>query len=275
MQASRRHINSIFHLAHLMDKNVNELSGGEKQRLALAAMLTLEPAILVFDDVTANLDPVGTKMIFDTLRELRAKGDKTILIVEHKVDELVDIVDRIIILDNRSRVVASGTPRDVFYKTDPDLMRNLGIWVPEVVDLALTLRESGFDDLATAESLTPKEASTVILGSDVLSTMSQELPEGHLSRGHSSKSPAFNVNDLSFSYGKQEQLALNGASFKVLDGNFVAVVGPNGSGKTTLMKHLIGILIPPRGKSIHARLGSFRDHLSRTGSASRVRLPES
>ena len=236
-------------IAHLMDKNVNELSGGEKQRLALAAMLTLEPAILVFDDVTANLDPVGTKMIFDTLRELRAKGDKTILIVEHKVDELVDIVDRIIILDNRSRVVASGTPREVFYKTDPDLMRNLGIWVPEVVDLALTLRESGFDDLATAESLTPKEASTVILGSDVLSTMSQELPEGHLSRGHSGKSPAFNVNDLSFSYGKQEQLALNSASFKVLDGNFVAVVGPNGSGKTTLMKHLIRILIPPRGKA--------------------------
>ena len=236
-------------IAHLMEKNVNELSGGEKQRLALAAMLTLEPAILVFDDVTANLDPVGTKMIFDTLRELRAKGDKTILIVEHKVDELVDIVDRIIILDDRSRVVASGTPREVFYRTDPALMRRLGIWIPEVVDLALTLRESGFHDLATAESLTPTEASTVILGSGVLSTMSQEFPEGQLSSGNSSKPPAFKVNDLSFRYGKQDQLALRHASLKVLDGDFVAVVGPNGSGKTTLMKHLIGILIPPHGKA--------------------------
>ncbi|HEC35843.1 MAG TPA: ABC transporter ATP-binding protein [Anaerolineae bacterium] len=235
-------------IQHLLGRPVTALSGGEKQRLALASVLTLQPEILFFDDVTANLDPVGTAMVFETLRQLRKSRDKTIVIVEHKVDELIDTVDRIIVLDDRSRVVTSGTPREAFYDTDPSVLRRLGIWIPEVVELALELREAGFPDLAAHQPLTVGEAATVLIrvlkarASHQWAEVVTPDPPGQ------GKDLAVQVDHLAFSYRGQEQPALIDANLAVRQGDFVAVVGPNGSGKSTLMKHLVGIIKPPSGR---------------------------
>ena len=235
-------------IAQIMGKNTFELSGGEKQRLALAAVLTLEPEILVFDEITANLDPVGTSMVFETLRKLRNRGDKTILIVEHKVDEVVELVDRVIVFDERSRVVASGPPREVFYEADQALMKRLGIWIPEVVELVLRLEQAGFSELAAKRVLTPQEAASVLHESENLSAVSDGLSEGPENTVSGEDPLAFDVENLSFSYLAQGQPALDDAHLTVPDGGFIAIVGPNGSGKTTLVKHLIGILTPPAGR---------------------------
>jgi energy-coupling factor transporter ATP-binding protein EcfA2 len=235
------------HIQHLVGKPVTALSGGEKQRLALASVLTLQPDVLVFDDVTANLDPVGTRMVFETLRELRQRGNRTVLVFEHKVDELVDTVDRVIIMDEHASVVACGHPREVFYDTEPALLERLGIWIPEIVDLALSLQEAGIPDLAARRPLTIEEASDCLLdmpwfhdGVGRVIPASAEPPVGGGRR-------AVSVTHLAFSYRGQNPPALIDASLDVGEGDFIAVVGPNGSGKTTLMKHVVGILVPPPG----------------------------
>lgn len=236
-------------IRHLLGKPVMALSGGEKQRLAIASVLALQPEILFFDDVTANLDPVGTAMVFETFRQLRESQDKTIVLVEHKVDELVDLVDRIILLDEQSRVMTSGTPCEVFYDTDPSVLRRLGIWIPEVVELALQLREAGFPGLAAHQPLTVDEAATVLIrllkdhASHQWAGVVTSDPPGQ------GKELAAQVDHLAFSYRGQEQPALIDANLAVRQGDFVAVVGPNGSGKSTLMKHLVGIIKPPPGRA--------------------------
>jgi energy-coupling factor transport system ATP-binding protein len=188
-------------------------------------------------------------MVFETLRELREGQDKTILMVEHKVDELVDIVDRIILLDERSRVVASGTPCEVFYDTDPGILRRLGIWIPEVVELALQLRDDGFPELAAHRPLTVEDAECAL--ANLLKAHSSHRwtePVTPATPGDENDL-AVQVDHLAFGYRGQEQPALIDTNLAVRRQDFVAVVGPNGSGKSTLMKHLVGIIEPPSGRA--------------------------
>lgn len=105
------------------------LSGGEQQRLALAGILALRPGLLLLDEVTANLDETGARLVLDVLRQvLRATGATTV-IVEHRVDAVLDLVDRAVVLEAGGGVVADGAPDDVFAPHGEALAR-AGVWVP-------------------------------------------------------------------------------------------------------------------------------------------------
>lgn len=111
-----------------LDHPTDQLSGGQKQRLALAASLAMEPKILLLDEPTANLDTEGIGLIQDAVKRATEDPGMTLVIIEHRVEAWVDLVDRVIVLD-KGRIIADG-PVDLVLRTEADLLLEAGIWVP-------------------------------------------------------------------------------------------------------------------------------------------------
>jgi energy-coupling factor transporter ATP-binding protein EcfA2 len=221
-------------------RRVDALSGGEKQRVALASLLAMEPRVLVFDEPTANLDPAGTREVFDLISDLKARGEHTIVLIEHKLDGLMHLVDRVVALGRAGELLADGPPREVF-DARADTLREQGVWAPQISLLAHRLRDRGFavDPLP----VTPEEAErtlrrvpgSAVAGPDERCQQQPQTPGP----------PAVEVRGLSHAYGRDA--VLDDVSLTVPRGDFLAVVGANGAGKTTLALHLAGVLRPPPG----------------------------
>jgi energy-coupling factor transporter ATP-binding protein EcfA2 len=227
-------------MQHARHRPVAALSGGEKQRIALAALLAMQPQVLVFDEPTANLDSVGTQQVFALLAELKARGQHTLVLIEHKLDELMHLVDRVLVLNAEGRVIANAEPRQVFDELGAEL-KELGVWMPQVSLLAHELRANG----ARISQFPITLGEAVKSLSPVLSKVVEKSKTDQDQSEDSRSSAIFEVRDLSFSYGSMP--ALHHATLHIERGDFLAIVGPNGAGKSTLAKHLIGLLTPPLG----------------------------
>ncbi|HET8776420.1 MAG TPA: ATP-binding cassette domain-containing protein, partial [Candidatus Limnocylindria bacterium] len=112
------------------DRPTHALSGGEQQRLALAGTLALQPGLLMLDEPTANLDPDGAAEIREVLARILERIGATLLLVEHRVDESVALVDRVVVLEAGGGVIADGPPGDVFRARGAQLA-DAGVWVPD------------------------------------------------------------------------------------------------------------------------------------------------
>lgn len=248
------------------------LSGGQKQRLAIAAVLAMRPQILVLDEPTAQLDPIGTREVIAAIERLhRELGRRlTIVLVESDTDVLSRFAERVIVL-HEGRVRLDGSPRAVFEHTEE--LAALGIRVPPLAALSAELaRTVG----TRAPFLTEDEAHATLahllecLGP--LSTASagtrgracraddassgQASPAGDGNVGCRSDTqtgkwatlrPLVETEGVSHRYG-EGRLALDGVSLSIGTGEFVALLGPNGSGKSTLAKHWNGLLRPVAGR---------------------------
>lgn len=128
----------LVNIEHLRDKNPFELSGGQRQRVALAAIIVMNPDILVIDEPTSQLDPIGTEAIFDVIRLMKERG-KTVLLVEHKMDLIAEYADNILVL-HEGALVMQGPVREVF--SDPKYS-TFNIQYPHVNEVALNLIEIG------------------------------------------------------------------------------------------------------------------------------------
>ena len=111
------------------DRATSALSGGEKQRLAIAGILALRPRVLLLDEPTANLDPDGARAVREVLARVAERRDMTMVMVEHRVAEVLPLVDRVIAIEAGGGVVADGPPDAVFAR-DGERLRRLGVWVP-------------------------------------------------------------------------------------------------------------------------------------------------
>jgi len=144
-----RRMNYVLDLVKLRENRQRHpfyLSGGQKQRVAVAAVLAMEPDVLVLDEATSELDPVGAEEIHNLAGDLKQKG-KTIIMVEHNIDELARHADRIIVMD-QGKIMRNAPTREVL--SDVDFLISLGIYPPQVTQVAYTLmKESGkhFDEL--------------------------------------------------------------------------------------------------------------------------------
>jgi energy-coupling factor transport system ATP-binding protein len=120
-------------LSDLMERDTYALSGGQKQRLAIASALMLEPDLLVLDEPTSELDPLGKDQVFAVIESLRRRGDVTVVVVEHEVDRLVRLADRIVVVED-GRIVADDTPLSVF--SGPGVLdRTAGERLPAAAEL--------------------------------------------------------------------------------------------------------------------------------------------
>lgn len=122
---------AIVGISHLREKSPEELSGGEQQKVAIAALLAMRPKILVLDEPTANLDPVSAQSVLNTLLKLNKSGVTTIL-VEHRLEMVAHMADRCAIM-NEGRLVVVGKPEDVLYSDEAE---TIGIGIPKVIQVA-------------------------------------------------------------------------------------------------------------------------------------------
>lgn len=213
------------------------LSGGQKQRLAIASVLSLQPPLLVMDEPTTDLDPLGKQQVFSVADRLRSRGDVTLVIAEHEVEEAAR-ADRVIILE-RGRVAADGPPGEVL--TRPDELERLGVQPLGGTQLLARLGlEPVLGEDECAEAL--RRA-----GWEVDAQAYARLVERDAARSQRYGEPVVEIRDLRHRYANGV-VALDGVDLTIRSGEFVAVVGQNGSGKTTLVKHINGLLRPGEGE---------------------------
>jgi energy-coupling factor transporter ATP-binding protein EcfA2 len=157
----RRRVDSALKLTNiynLKERPPHELSGGEQQRVAIAAVLAMRPEVIVLDEPTSFLDPLGAKEIFEVIYELNRKLGITILLVEHRLDLTAKYADHIIIM-NDGRVVFDGKPREILCDRQARL---LGVGVPKVILLHQMLLEEGKLELNSHPPLSSDEMATML-----------------------------------------------------------------------------------------------------------------
>jgi energy-coupling factor transport system ATP-binding protein len=205
------------------------LSGGEKQRLAIAAVLALAPRLFLLDEPSTDLDPVGRREIFGVLDRLRI-ANTALLVAEHDAATIVG-ADRIGVLCE-GRIALVGTRREVLAL--PSELESLGVRPPELASVAaaLDLDPWPLDVDAVEARMRAAELSIV------------SRPE---IEARSAGAVLLEARDLRFRYPDAPDEALRGVSLELRSGEFVALIGNNGSGKTTLARQLNGLLEPHSG----------------------------
>jgi energy-coupling factor transport system ATP-binding protein len=230
----RLRVEEVLHLldlAPLRDRALETLSGGEKQRVAIAAALALRPRVLALDEPTSQLDPQSAEDVLQALVRLNQDLGLTIVLAEHRLERVLPYVDRMIYLDNPSHTALSGPPREILRQIDltPPLV-TLGKaldWEP----LPLTIKEG---------RRFAREASSVKRKTSNVKRHSPFKKPGF------SEKPGFSLTNLQFAYNGQS--ILRGVDLEIAPGELVALMGRNGSGKTTLLKCVVGLLEPQRGE---------------------------
>jgi energy-coupling factor transport system ATP-binding protein len=178
--------------------NINTLSGGMKQRLAIASVLAMDPDVLFLDEPTAMLDPEGTKEIWDIIKKIGS--DKTCIIVEHKIDHVVDFVDRIIVFNNNGEIIADGNKEEIFSTYKQEFLQ-YGIWYPGVWE-------------------------------DYLKTYNKPV-QNHLQE----HKEILVLKDFKGYRKKVAKISIEKVTVK--EGEWIAIIGKNGAGKSTLLHALM------------------------------------
>lgn len=141
-----------------LEKSPFDLSGGEKRRVAIAGVLSMEPEVLILDEPTAGLDPMGKKALLALIKEYNKKTGHTVIFVSHSMDDVALVADRVVVMSG-GKAALSGTVEEV-YSRGEELVA-LGLDVPEITRLFLKLREEGFD--VPANVYTVSDAKNVLL----------------------------------------------------------------------------------------------------------------
>ncbi len=229
--------------------NPDRLSGGGRQRLAIACALAMAAPVLVLDEPTANLDPAGIDEVYAVLRELASTRDHAIVLVEHNLDAAVDIVDRAVVLDAGGRVAFDGPVREVLRDHVEELL-GLGVWLPVSMLAAMRLRAAG---VALAPlPLTPAELAAALDAVEDLPAPLVDVTGGRAAPAAASAetapagpapAPAIRVRGLSVRRGgRRGPVVVHDVDLDVAAGEFLAVVGTNGAGKTSLLQAVAGVI---------------------------------
>ncbi|MEJ5309454.1 MAG: energy-coupling factor transporter ATPase [Anaerolineae bacterium] len=231
-----------LHLTPLRQRKLETLSGGEKQRVAIASALALRPRILALDEPTSQLDPQSAAELLDALVRLHKTLGLTVVLAEHRLERILPFVDQVIYLPDDGAPVIAGPPRDVLPHIPllpplQALAQALG-WSP----LPLTVEEGWHFATQCLEDLSTD--STDFNGlkrrksvSSVQSVDNQSVDKN---------TPVLEIRDLEAAYGPTT--VLRGVDVALYPGEIVALLGRNGAGKTTLLKCLVGLLRPRRGE---------------------------
>ncbi|HAS6252919.1 TPA: ABC transporter ATP-binding protein [Vibrio vulnificus] len=223
-------------LEQMLQRSPHDLSGGQKQRVSLAGILVDDVDILLFDEPLAALDPKTGKRTIEIIDELHRKTGKTVVIIEHRLEDVLHRhVDRIILMDG-GEIMADTTPDELLASP---LLAQYGIREP----LYLTALKSAGCHLALDDH--PSSLSELPLA-NYQHAMTDWFHQANTTSNHIRSETLLDVRNLTYSYDGEKN-ALEGVSFDVQRGEFVSILGKNGSGKSTITKLIMGVIEPDNG----------------------------
>ncbi|WP_321972637.1 energy-coupling factor transporter ATPase [Paratractidigestivibacter sp.] len=236
-------------IAHLRDREIATLSGGQKQKVAIAAILALAPRVLVLDEPTAALDPASSTMVFETLRQVNRLGGITVVVIEQKVALLCKYCKRVLVV-SEGELAFDGEPHEVF--GHPRELRALGVDSPRVARIANSLLEHGAIERVERPCLNVEECVELIArtvsGLPRVTVIGgrQSVPATNDCHPWQAADAVVDVRDVCFAYPNQGD-SVSGLNLQVYPGELVGIIGQNGAGKTTFTKLLNGLLQPKSG----------------------------
>ena len=219
-------------------KGVAELSGGQKQKVALAGVLAMQPGIILLDEPTSQLDPVAAEELLNIIRRLNEDNGITVVMIEQRLERCCHLADRILIMENG--VIAADINTG---------SRGGRMWMPRaplayLPPLPNLFARAGFQELPITVKQGRQMLTSLMAASDSARQPGQDTPPVI---GPVKGQELIDIQNLWFSYPDKEEVIKN-LNLIIREGDFIALLGENGAGKTTLLKHINGLLKPCRGQ---------------------------
>ena len=249
----------IVGISDLRNRDLDTLSGGQKQKVAIAAILALKPKVMVLDEPTCALDPVSSKMIFSILKDLNKNFGITVVVIEQKVALLSEYCKRLVVLSNG--ILSLDLPVSQALK-NMDLLYSIGINYPRTTHLVNDLQRENIcsksdlpvsvEDTVNTIVNTINSGNSLVSHDDSHSECDEDKCAAAFDFSNASQnlaqnsSPCLSLQNVSFSYPSGVS-ALENVSFDAYPGELVTLVGRNGAGKTTVTKIINGLLKPNSG----------------------------
>ena len=227
-----------FGIQDWFHRDVANLSGGQKQLLNLASIMAMQPEVLILDEPTSQLDPIAASDFLNTVRKINIELGTTVIITEHRLEDIFPYADRAIIMDG-GRVIADDTPRNIG-KLLYDQKNDMFAAMPTPVRVFYGAQGEG------ACPLTVREGRNWLSRSFPAAPNVTSIPAREGLR--TTETPALSLKELWFRYEKDSPDILRDVSAEVPAGSLYAIVGGNGAGKSTTLRAICGICRPYRGK---------------------------
>ena len=238
MHKITRHAAELVGIENHLDYAPHELSGGQKQRVSLAGVMVDQVKILLFDEPLANLDPAAGKQAIELIDEIQKKTDTTVLIIEHRLEDVLwRNVDRIVLV-NEGRILADLTPDELL---STSLLKDNGIREPLYIS---AMRYAGVE---ITKDKKPCHVDSVVLSETDKKKIQDWFQVQSLPKSEEEGEKLLEVKNLSFGYTKEHQ-TLREVTLTINKGEMVSIVGRNGAGKSTFSKLICGFETPDSGE---------------------------